>query len=182
MPRGASPGEHRGGRKRGVPNKFSIARVERAIAEGRKQPPEELLRNAENCRAMAARYAPMQTNADTKQPEPNKGHDEERYGFWLAQERDALKAAAPYYAPRLTAIALQTSQLDRDKEARADPRVALLEMILQMRDRDELGQQRTITHSVIPAPNSNGHGDIIEAVAMKVVEEEDEDNGDGEAT
>ena len=59
------------GRKRGVPNKFSIARVERAIAEGRKQPPEELLRNAENCRAMAARYAPMWTNQDTKQPEAN---------------------------------------------------------------------------------------------------------------
>ena len=53
MPRG-NPHPVVKGRKRGVPNKFSIARAERAIAEGRKQPPEELLRNAENCRAMAA--------------------------------------------------------------------------------------------------------------------------------
>ena len=72
------------------------------------------------------------------------------------------------------AMAVQTATLDRDKESRADPRVALLEMILQMRDRDELGQQ------ALPAPKSNGRGEIIEAVVAKVVEEDD-DNGDGEA-
>jgi hypothetical protein len=47
------------GRPRGVPNKFNTARVERAIAEGRRLPPEELLRNADNCRSMALRYHPM---------------------------------------------------------------------------------------------------------------------------
>ena len=47
-------------------------------------------------------------------------------------------------------------------------------MILQMRDRDELGQH------ALPAPKSNGRGEIIEAVVAKVVEEDD-DNGDGEA-
>ena len=164
------------GRKVGVPNKVSIARVERAVAEGKKLPPDELLRNAEECRAMAARYAPMRTNPDTRQKEHNPDHVEERYRDWLAAERDALKAAAPYYAPRLTAIALHTSQLDKDKEMRGDPRVALLEMILQMRDRDEIGLQ------ALPASksNGNGRGEIIEAVVAKVVEE-DEDNGDGEA-
>jgi hypothetical protein len=161
------------GRKRGVPNKASAARAERVIAEGKKLPPDELLRNAENCRAMAARYAPLRTNADTG-AERNPEHNEERYGFWLAQERDALKAAAPYYAPRLSAIALQPLQLDKDKELRGDPRVALLEMILQMRDRDEIGQ------AALPAPKGNGHGDIIEGVVAQVIEEED-DNGDGEA-
>ena len=174
MPRGASPGEHRGGRKRGVPNKFSIARVERAIAEGRKQPPEELLRNAEDCRAMVVSLAPMRTNADTGQREPNPDHNPKDYFDWLAAERDALGRAAPYYSPRLMAMAVQTATLDRDKESRADPRVALLEMILQMRDRDQLGQQ------ALPAPKSNGRGEIIEAVVAKVVEEDD-DNGDGEA-
>jgi hypothetical protein len=163
------------GRKVGVPNKVSIARVERAVAEGKKLPPDELLRNAEECRAMAARYAPMRTNPDTRQKEHNPDHVEERYRDWLAAERDALKAAAPYYAPRLTAIALHTSQLDKDKEMRGDPRVALLEMILQMRDRDEIGLQ------ALPAPKGNGRGEIIEAVVAKVVEEDDDDNGDGEA-
>ncbi len=162
------------GRKRGVPNKFSIARVERAVAEGKKLPPDELLRNAEECRAMAAHYAPRRTNADTEQRERNPEHNEERYSHWLAAERDALGRAAPYYAPRLMAMAVQTAQLDKDKELRGDPRVALLEMILQMRDRDALGQH------ALPAPKSNGRGEIIEAVVAKVVEEDD-DNGDGEA-
>ena len=162
------------GRKRGVPNKFSIARVERAIAEGRKMPPDELLCNAEKCRAMVVHFAPMRVNADTGQMEVNPDHNLKDYRDWLADERDALKAAAPYYAPRLMAMAVQTATLDRDKEARADPRVALLEMILQMRDRDELGQQ------ALPAPKGNGHGEIIEAVVAKAVEEAD-DNGAGEA-
>jgi hypothetical protein len=39
--------------------KVSSARVERAVAEGRRLPPEELLRNADNCRSMALRYHPM---------------------------------------------------------------------------------------------------------------------------
>ena len=69
---------------------------------------------------------------------------------------------------------MQTAVLDKDKELRGDPRVALLEMILQMRDRDEIGQ------SALPAPKGNGHGEIIDAVVAKVVEEGD-DNGDGEA-
>jgi hypothetical protein len=70
------------------------------------------------------------------------------------------------------AMAVQTAVLDKDKESRADPRVALLEMILQMRDRD--GQK------ALPAPKGNGHDEVIEAV-VNVVEEEEEDNGDGEA-
>ena len=163
------------GRKRGVPNKFSIARVERAIAEGRKQPPEELLRNAEDCRAMVAFFAPRRVNPTTGEHEPNPNHNPKDYRDWLADERDALGRAAPYYAPRLSAVALQPLQLDKDKELRGDPRVALLEMILQMRDRDEIGQ------SALPAPKGNGHGEIIEAVVAKVIEEDDEDNGDGEA-
>jgi hypothetical protein len=176
MPRGSSPGEHRGGRTAGKPNKVSTARVERAVAEGKKLPPDELLRNAENCRAMAMSYAPRRTSADTNEVVENPQHNEERYSHWLAAERDALKAAAPYYAPRLMAMAVQTATLDRDKELRGDPRVALLEMILQMRDRDEIGQQQAL-----PAPKGNGHGEIIDAVVAKVVEEDDEDNGDGEA-
>jgi hypothetical protein len=173
MPRG-NPHPVVKGRKRGVPNKFSIARAERAIAEGRKQPAEELLRNAENCRAMVMFFAPTRPNADTKQAEINPNHNPKDYFDWLAAERDALGRAAPYYSPRLSAVALQPLQLDKDKELRGDPRVALLEMILQMRDRDEIGQ------SALPAPKGNGHGEIIDAVVAKVVEEGD-DNGDGEA-
>jgi hypothetical protein len=159
------------GRTVGVPNKFSSERAAAVEREGKRLPPANLLIIAENCLAMAARYAPMWTNADTKQPEANPKHNEERYGYWLAQERDALKAAAPYYAPRLSAIALQPLQLEKDKELRADPRVALLEMILQMRDRDE------VELKALPVPNGNGQ--IIDAVVEQVLEEDD--SADGEA-
>jgi hypothetical protein len=172
MPKGSNPGEHRGGRAAGTPNKFGIVRAERLIAEGKKPPAEELLSNAEKCRAMAVFFAPTRPNADGKE-EPNPDHIEERYGYWLAQERDALARAAPYFSPRLSAIAMQTAVLDKDKEIRGDPRVALLNLILEMRARDP-GRQRAL-----PAPKGNGHGEIIDAVVEQVVEE-DEDNGDGE--
>jgi hypothetical protein len=172
MPRG-NPHPVVKGRTRGVPNKFSVVRAERVEAAGKKLPPDELLRNAEDCRAMAGRYAPMRTDKTTGELGRNPDHDEERYSHWLAAERDALKAAAPYYSPRLSAIALGTSQLDKDKEARADPREALLEMILQMRERTEVG--------VKGLPKGNGHDEIIDAVVTKAVEDDEEDNGDGEA-
>jgi hypothetical protein len=117
-----------------------MVRAERLMAEGKKPPAEELLRNGENCRAMAAHYAPMRTNPDTKQPELNPKHDPAEYRKWLADERDAMSKAAPFFSPRLSAVALQTAVLDKDKELRGDPRAALIEMILQMRDRDEIGQ------------------------------------------
>jgi hypothetical protein len=123
---------------------------------------------------MVVHFAPMRANADTGQMEVNPDHNLEDYRKWLADHRDAAGRAAPFYSPRLMAMAVQTAQLDKDKELRGDPRVALLEMILQMRDRDEIGQQ------ALPAPKSNGRGEIIEAVTNVV--ENDEDNGDGEAT
>ena len=43
------------GRPRGVPNKFSSARVERAVAEGKRMPPEALILIAELCMSMATR-------------------------------------------------------------------------------------------------------------------------------
>ena len=64
MPRG-NPHPVVKGRNRGVPNKFSVVRAERVEAAGKKLPPDELLRNAEDCRAMAGRYAPMRTDKTT---------------------------------------------------------------------------------------------------------------------
>jgi len=163
--------------RQGKPNKASIVRAERAVAEGKKLPPDELLRNAENCRSMAARYAPMRIDQNTKQPVQNKQHNPELYGYWLAAERDALKAAAPYYAPRLTAIALQTTTLDKGEDHRGDPREFLRELFMQMASRREIGR------AALPAPKGKGNGDaqVIEATVVETVKEEDEDNGDGEA-
>jgi hypothetical protein len=54
-----SPRSPVGRRTAGIPNKVNSARVERALREGKRLPPEELLRNADNCRSMALRYHPM---------------------------------------------------------------------------------------------------------------------------
>jgi hypothetical protein len=126
---------------------------------------------------MAARFAPMRVNQATKKAETNPKHDPEQYGYWLAAERDALKAAAPYYAPRLTAIALQTTTLDKGEDHRGDPREFLRELFMQMASRREIGR------AALPAPKGKGNGDarVIEATVVETVKEEDEDNGDGEA-
>jgi hypothetical protein len=84
-----------------VPNRSNALRAERAIAEGRKLPADELLSNAAKCRAMVEHFEPTRLNPDTGQMEANPDHDLKEYRDWLADWRDALKAAAPFYSPRL---------------------------------------------------------------------------------
>lgn len=161
-------------RKAGTPNKVSTARVERALAAGRKLPPDELLRNAEDCRAQVARFAPSRLDMSTGLREANPNYDGELYRNWLADERDALKAAAPYYAPRLMAVAVKTMQ-DEDKDEHGDPRQVMWEIYKQMRERGEIGMK-----VIAPPPaKANGGGQPV-TIDAKV--EEEEDNGDGVAT
>jgi hypothetical protein len=82
------------GRKRGVPNKASTARIERVERQGRKLPPENLLLVADLALGMAGRYQPEVTDPATGGKRPNPDFVEERYAFWLGQSREALKAAA----------------------------------------------------------------------------------------
>jgi hypothetical protein len=51
-----------GRRKAGVPNKVNTARVERAVREGKRLPPEDLLLVADNSMAIAAHYQPELTD------------------------------------------------------------------------------------------------------------------------
>src|SRR5436309_438515 len=84
MPRGASPGERRGGRAVGTPNKFGEQRAVAVEREGKRLPAANLLIIVENSMAMAARYQPGRADA------PNPEHNEERYAFWLNRAREAL--------------------------------------------------------------------------------------------
>jgi hypothetical protein len=83
------------GRKPGAVARFSSARLERAIQEGKRLPPEQLLGLAEEAMAMVERYRPI----------AGKKPNEERYAFWMGQAGEFLKAAAPYYAPKLHVLA-----------------------------------------------------------------------------
>src|ERR1700716_1605312 len=83
----------------GTPNKFGEQRALAVERAGKRLPPANLLVIAENSMAMAARYQPGSKD------NPNPEHNEERYAFWLDRSREALSAAAPYYSPKLHAIA-----------------------------------------------------------------------------
>ena len=108
MPRGSSPGEHRGGRAVGTPNKFGEQRALAVEREGKRLPPANLLVIAENSMAMAARFQPDLTDPETKERRANPQYNEERYAFWLDRSREALRDAAPYYSPKLHAIGAAT--------------------------------------------------------------------------
>jgi hypothetical protein len=165
MPRGASPGERRGGRVAGVPNKFGAQRAAAVEREGKRLPPANLLIIAENSMAMAAKFQPGKTD------KPNPECNEERYAFWLNRAREALRDAAPYYAPKLHAIAMQTSTLDDRQEGRADPRQVMLETYMAMRERGELAMKaisdqtpkaaETGTNSPTPDPTPQDDGDGV---------------------
>ncbi len=55
---------------KGAMHKLSSARVERALQQGKRLPPENLLLVAENSMAMAARYQPELTNRETGEKQP----------------------------------------------------------------------------------------------------------------
>jgi hypothetical protein len=103
---GARKGERRGGRKAGVPNKMSSTRVERALQEKRLLPPESLMLLAEKQLAMAMYYQPEVIDEKTGKMVRNKNFKEGRYDHWMMRARETLTAAAPYYAPRLHAVAV----------------------------------------------------------------------------
>jgi hypothetical protein len=163
-----------GGRGAGVPNKFSSVRAVAVEREGKRLPPANLLLIAENSMAMAGRYQPEIFNKDAGKMEPNPNYNEERYGHWLDRACDALAKAAPYYSPRLHAVAIATppSEAAEDDASRTDPRETMWQMYKSMRERGELalktvGSSQTELNPDTPQPEP--------AVAVE------EDNGDGVA-
>src|ERR1700716_1536218 len=104
---GARPGA---GHPRGVPNKFGAQRAAAVERSGKRLPPANLLIIGENSMAMAARFQPGPRD------NPNPDYDREQYAFWLNRSREALRDAAPYYAPKLHAVAVQTVPSIEDKD------------------------------------------------------------------
>jgi hypothetical protein len=155
------------GRKRGVRNKASIARIERVELQGRKLPPENLLLVADLSMGMAGRYQPEITDPVTGGKGPNPNFVEERYAFWLGESREALKAAAPYYAPWLTAVAIQNN-MQVEEQGHADPRQVMWEIYKQMRERGELGLK-----ALAPPPaKANGGESRPESVEQPMREDD----------
>lgn len=171
---GSRKGERRGGRQKGTPNRLASTRVERVEREGRKLPPEELLRNAEDCRWLAEYYSPRRMNPETGAVEQNPHHNLSEYKDLLAMERESLKAAAPYYAPRLMAMAVQANLVVEEEERGDDPRQVMWEIYRTMRERGELGLKAL-------APPARANGGDRQSVTIEAKAKE-EDDGDGVAT
>jgi hypothetical protein len=175
MPSGSRKGERRGGRQKATPNKLNAMRVERVERQGRILPPEDMLRAADRALDMVEHYQPEVTDPATGGKGPNPNFIEERYAVWLGRWIEALKAAAPYYAPRLMAMAIQGSLQVEDKEEHADPRQVMWEIYKQMRERGELGLKALAPP---PAKVNGGEGQPVTIEAKT----EEEDDGDGVAT
>jgi hypothetical protein len=93
--------------------------------------------------AMAARFQPGSRD------NPNPDYDREQYAFWLDRSREALRDAAPYYAPKLHAVAVQTVPSIEDKDdGRIDPRQLLFEMYMQMRRRGGISDEGKIVDAL----------------------------------
>jgi hypothetical protein len=80
-----------------------------------------------------------------------KNEREERYAYWLSAAREANRDAAPFFTPKLAAVALAGAlTVDQQQSNRIiDPRQKMLELYLGMRRRGEL------TAKVIDAPPKN---------------------------
>ena len=100
MPRGAKPGERRGGRQKGVPNKATLARAS-AIAEqkqkaGQKLGVEVMSEAMMHFRALAAKY-------QVGGPAPN----EKLFVKYLSQAASIAADVAPYESSKLQSTTLR---------------------------------------------------------------------------
>jgi hypothetical protein len=157
------------GRKPGQPNRQSALRVAEAIQQGRRLPHEALMLIAENSLAMAARFQPEITDRETGDKRPNPEHSPKEYADWLAAAREAYRDAAPYYAPKLAAVAVGGNiAVTEGSETRIDPRQFMWETYLGMRRRGELAQK------VVEAPKTEGT-DSHTPVPEPAIKEDDAD-------
>jgi hypothetical protein len=115
MPRGAKPGERRGGRTAGTPNRATVERAleaEQALAEvkkGRKLGKDMLWDLAELFLGMTAVYQPNHPrlkDAPPGTPGVNPYADEEKFMTYAIAARDTARALADFQSPRFRAVAI----------------------------------------------------------------------------
>ena len=111
MPRGAQPGERRGGRATGTPNKTPLQNAEvlaATVAKAEARAPvnklakEVLDWGMQYCVARAAFRRPALADAP-----PNPDEHEGEFLKWFALAAELAKTLAPYQSPRLLAHAIK---------------------------------------------------------------------------
>jgi hypothetical protein len=157
--------------RKNKPNKASTSRIERAVQQGRCLPHDALLLIAERALATAARFQP------STEEKPNPEADIKEFAFWLDRAREAYHNAAPYYAPRLAAIAVASNA--ELEEHNVDPRELMWQTYLGMRRRGELAQ-KTIEATKLSEPQPNDLSTARPAAAGACSPDK-EDDADGVA-
>jgi hypothetical protein len=153
-----------------VPNQLTAKRaaeieatVDKAVSEGRAKPSERLwlLGDLGMNEVMRYRSAGKNDKIDDKTRRAE-------YKWWMQYTREAYRDAAPFWSPKLAAMAVRADvTVDDMRKDTADPRQRLLEMYLQMRQRARLPK--------IVEGNSTLPPKQIEQKAVEI-----DDHGDGE--
>ena len=140
--KGSAPGEHRGGRKAGTPNKSTLARAAEIAAEHRAANlplAVEVLENAMlNALKMAVKFELKPGLVEVTDKEGNKSMkesivgDEVLYGKYLDKTIIAAGKLAPYQTPQLQSTTLNVERLDLTRLS--DAELAILERIYAKAD------------------------------------------------
>jgi len=138
MPRGAKPGQRRGGRERGTPNKRTTELAEAAnnvlvnagraplpkIAVLRKLGKERLIEIDEIAMALVYKYRAAAEEGDVLA--------ETLLWKYLGLALDAAARRAPFESPRLAAIAVQEQKEEKRKVTGESARHRLLQVVLNV--------------------------------------------------
>ena len=138
MPRGAKPGQRRGGRERGTPNKRTTELAEAAnnvlvnagraplpkIAVLRKLGKERLIEIDEIAMALVYKYRAAAEEGDVLA--------EALLWKYLGLALDAAARRAPFESPRLAAIAVQEQKEEKRKVTGESARHRLLQVVLNV--------------------------------------------------
>ncbi len=151
MPRGAAPGERRGGRAKGTRNKATVERlkreeireqIEREIAATTKASTEQSQRRAkdrmEEFLPLLAGYAAYFQPTYPGMPQQNPNGNETAFKSWFGMFLDVAKALAPYQSPTFKATAVTVSMPNADAPA-ALPRPTG-ENVIDLTDQNAIAQ------------------------------------------
>jgi len=167
MPRGAKPGERRGGRKKGVKNKLTLEKLrllkESADSAGGKLAMDNLAKLMGKCVALAERYEPFVGE------EP----DEVAFVRFVRLSSNLARALAPYQSPTFTRL-----QVSGDKN---NP-LLVGEGVTPSRLREIL-LEKIIQTGLIPTAlkqleGGNGIANIIDAEIVSSIDETQEAKDD----
>ena len=104
-------------------------RAERALRQDPDLPPDKLRNLANHAETQAARYAPQRRVKGSNEWVDNPEHNPAEHKEWVRLAIDANKAAAPYYSPRMSAVAVVHRHIDPAKMS--DEELDVVEAILE---------------------------------------------------